>query len=103
MIVPKSRYKAHVKLVHDIGETYMCELCGHKTGSKGSHEYHFESKHTDKKYECDICGEVYVENISYIRSLYGLALNYSRIHILFHVASKPEMLFALTCGTIIGI
>lgn len=51
-----------MKIAHDteIGETLMCEICGHTTGSKASHDYHYESKHMNVTYECDICGEVYV-------------------------------------------
>lgn len=35
---------------------FVCELCGHKAGSKQNHENHVEVNHMNNTYECDICG-----------------------------------------------
>lgn len=36
---------------------YVCELCGHTSKSKGVYDNHYESKHMNNTYDCDVCGE----------------------------------------------
>lgn len=36
--------------------THICELCGHVSPNRGLHASHFDRKHSNSVYECDICG-----------------------------------------------
>lgn len=36
---------------------FVCEICGHTSTAKDVYNAHYESKHMNITYECDICGE----------------------------------------------
>lgn len=36
---------------------FVCEICGHTSTAKDVYNAHYEAKHMNVTYECDICGE----------------------------------------------
>lgn len=38
-------------------KVFVCEICGRKSNTKSNYEAHYEAKHMNMTYDCDICGE----------------------------------------------
>lgn len=55
-ITPIQNAKAPIKMEPD-QSLFVCELCGHTSRSKGVYDNHYERKHMNNTYQCDLCGE----------------------------------------------
>lgn len=54
----KKMRRQNSKNVSSKSISIICELCGHSSASKSVYKSHYEARHMNITYECDICGKL---------------------------------------------